>query len=1841
MSANLPSIPFRYSSITFLSSRFLCNLFRKGFRRKLISLVLILSFLSLPLTPLPISQLPAMAASVVTLKDSPARNFVNFLTSLFTRSQSREQAEMMDDRIARVSHIDVSPRRFVGYQGQTVVFNALPTDSAGRTIQGIRFTWQSLNPDKVQIDEQGRATFLEAGIARIVCRAGVVQTVIPVLIRLGSRPAQTDAEWLADQASLGEDGSIIGQGSGGLPLTRIASAMLDKLSPTAHAQIGPPSYDDFFYDEFHTEPRNLVGSPRNRAVEAASMGTVLPEGSNFTLAVPIVDLGGRGLGVKLTLYYNSRVWFRHGSAITFNPVYSWPAPGCSLGFGRIITYGPTNALKYVLIDPDGTRRYLGQGGSASQSVTLQTSDGLHTTYVGNATTGGTLYYNDGTQVTISSINNRLLASVVQNSNGNYITITYKGITYPPMAIDYITDTLGRVIQFSYYSGGELGSIWAPGFGGTSQNPITRIMMRFDYQSQTISNSFSGLTVENVPTGTVKLLREIQDSDTNNLYRLSYSAYGMAYNYSLRRQATYTGIDNQGQVFNNGFERAYTSFNYPTGASSLTDAPSFTQRTESAISSPTAVYNYTTSTDAVAQTKTFTISRPDDSQLLLTRSTNSASPANGLLVQTETKSKAGASMAKSVSAYTNDPGGSPQVQSVTSYDDTGTPTKVDFDYDQYGNLLNKREYGFQVSGSWQVRRRTRLVYKTDTSYINAYLRGLVIEQNTYDALLNTNEADDVMIAKSTNTYDDYAAMGGMEEYRDPQTGQLPPPPPGHVTSYNVSYTLRGNVTGTTQWHDIASNLSYTRLKKYDVFGNVVKEQLSCCNEQATITTQDSYWSLPASVTKGAAGGPQLATSATYDFNTSAVKTSTDPKNLQTNYGYDAAMRLNNKTAPTNLEADSTFNDDGLTTTHTVTYNDGGVQKTITTTKVHDGWGRVIQQVDSNNGQVNTTYDAMSRVSSHTNPFPAGGQPGPVKSYSYDALGRPKEVTLQDGQKTTSDYNGSTFTVTNQVNRKIKREIDGLGRLVTVYEQDISGALTQSTNYTYDLLDNLTQVDQGGQQRSFKYDALSRMLYERIPEQQATINDGTGTMWTTKFTYTDFGAVSTRQDARGVITTCGFDSLNRVIQVSYNTVSGVTTAPTVTFVYDTDPVYGADADGEVVRVNVGSDYQERYTFDSNKRVSSTIRTLGSYTYATSYQYNEISQLTRLTYPSNRAVNIGHDSQGRMNGLTDVATSTNYMSGVSYNEAGQVTGLTLGNGVQEVYGYDTNRQQLTSQKAGTVAPYTNRLDLTYNYQATAGQHGAGTTAGNNGMLMSVSGTINGTTESASYTYDLAGRLATSNQTTNGVSAQRRFAYDRWGNRTGVWNATSGGTQIQTITIAQTAGVENNRINTLGGKAFSYDASGNVTNDGFRSYGYDSENRLVSVDGTAGQYSYDHLNRRWKKVAAVSTTHYVWEGSQAIAEHNGSTGAVLVDYISSGSRMVAKVASGTTNYFLSDRLSVRLVLDTGGNVLGRQAHLPFGEELGASGQQDKHKFTSYERDGESGLDYAINRSYSSGVGRFQQIDPYRASGGAFFPQTWNRYSYTANDPINKVDSLGLFAEMPICDPLDPAFGIDLERVLKTILKSFKRLAEIILTVLRYVGLVALIDLIRNFPDFIELLKVLLNRKTCNAPDFAGLSPGKQQELSRLGVTADRWNALSNDQRLGFFNIVTAVGKAGLSLDGWVVDWDAGGIQQDRTFFKFVGVGLPTLLSQVQASGFRRDIGGGREHPGYEDSYRQNREFISLQMSFNPSDGTRLEADLDIFNPNFPNPSILGGLFHLFEVEFGGTTNPYNVAQRDGWECR
>lgn len=66
--------------------------------------------------------------------------------------------------------------------------------------------------------------------------------------------------------------------------------------------------------------------------------------------------------------------------------------------------------------------------------------------------------------------------------------------------------------------------------------------------------------------------------------------------------------------------------------------------------------------------------------------------------------------------------------------------------------------------------------------------------------------------------------------------------------------------------------------------------------------------------------------------------------------------------------------------------------------------------------------------------------------------------------------------------------------------------------------------------------------------------------------------------------------------------------------------------------------------------------------------------------------------------------------------------------------------------------------------------------------------------------------------------------------------------------------------------------------------------------------------------------------------------------------------------------------------------------------RFTGYERDDESGLDYAQARYYAKDLGRFNTVDPVMLSSERIItPQAINLYAYVRNNPLKFVDPLGL----------------------------------------------------------------------------------------------------------------------------------------------------------------------------------------------------------------------------------------------------
>jgi RHS repeat-associated protein len=93
-------------------------------------------------------------------------------------------------------------------------------------------------------------------------------------------------------------------------------------------------------------------------------------------------------------------------------------------------------------------------------------------------------------------------------------------------------------------------------------------------------------------------------------------------------------------------------------------------------------------------------------------------------------------------------------------------------------------------------------------------------------------------------------------------------------------------------------------------------------------------------------------------------------------------------------------------------------------------------------------------------------------------------------------------------------------------------------------------------------------------------------------------------------------------------------------------------------------------------------------------------------------------------------------------------------------------------------------------------------------------------------------------------------------------------------------------------------------------------------------------------------------------------------------------------------MVTDASGTKLAEMGTFPYGEYW-YNASNDKLLFTTYERDSESGNDYAEARYNVSGLARFSSPDA--IAGSTSDPQSFNRYSYVRNMPVMLTDPTGM----------------------------------------------------------------------------------------------------------------------------------------------------------------------------------------------------------------------------------------------------
>jgi YD repeat-containing protein len=141
-------------------------------------------------------------------------------------------------------------------------------------------------------------------------------------------------------------------------------------------------------------------------------------------------------------------------------------------------------------------------------------------------------------------------------------------------------------------------------------------------------------------------------------------------------------------------------------------------------------------------------------------------------------------------------------------------------------------------------------------------------------------------------------------------------------------------------------------------------------------------------------------------------------------------------------------------------------------------------------------------------------------------------------------------------------------------------------------------------------------------------------------------------------------------------------------------------------------------------------------------------------------------------------------------------------------------------------------------------------------------------SYGYDAVSRLASLTQDLGGTSGDLTlgFSYNPAGQI--VTNTRSNDLYSWASATTGTVTTPANPLNqaaSFGGTALTYDAKGNLTNDGTRTLGYTAENKLTAVQG--GNLGYDPLGRLF--VVGGEGLLLKYDGEDLVTEHVNSAGS------------------------------------------------------------------------------------------------------------------------------------------------------------------------------------------------------------------------------------------------------------------------------------------------------------------------------------------------------------------------------------
>jgi RHS repeat-associated protein len=341
-------------------------------------------------------------------------------------------------------------------------------------------------------------------------------------------------------------------------------------------------------------------------------------------------------------------------------------------------------------------------------------------------------------------------------------------------------------------------------------------------------------------------------------------------------------------------------------------------------------------------------------------------------------------------------------------------------------------------------------------------------------------------------------------------------------------------------------------------------------------------------------------------------------------------------------------------------------------------------------------------------------------------------------------------------------------------------------------------------------------------------------------------------------------------------------------------------------------------------------------------------------------------------------NHANNPLYHPSGQLAALDYGNGLS--YSATINaRQQMTSQRVSAGA--SDRSRYSYGRDAL-------------GRVTTITDHVR-SSQNRSYGYDPLGRLVTA----SGEWGAGSYTYDLLNN---IREKALG---LRTVELEYDASGRLDRYrDTDAGFTWLdqlYDGRGNVTSDGVHGFSYDTSGQPYAISGGAtGSFIYDAHRRRVKQTLNGQTIYTIYGLDGTLYYRDNATTGETTDYVRMGSHTVGRMdEAGVFTWTHSDHLgSASAATDASGAIIWRESYLPFGEAIeDPAANRDEAGFTGHIRDAATGLTYAQARYYNPVTARFLAPDPvgFADMGPGYF----NRYAYTANDPVNLVDPTGMAA--------------------------------------------------------------------------------------------------------------------------------------------------------------------------------------------------------------------------------------------------